>query len=250
MLKECVTKLRDLDYGTIYSAKGEQLDLTLQRRICFRAAFDKFYNNDEHTAHYELQLIRDPKYNQETGYNNICLLTKEELKRHLKLARRLFPFKYVVEDSEYGGLPSFRVFIDISGVHYYHKYLLTWIRYAYEIPYNLILWDALHLKHTYLRKESITNLYVLCANSFNDNVHYYGNGHSMPYRNSGFLKEANLKAAILRGSLNDIYPRLAYSCTRFQYSEEAKYLEYWLDEEEFEKRKDTYLANYKLMIGK
>ena len=76
----------------------------------------------------------------------------------------------------------------------------------------------IRLKHQYLKKESIANLYVLCVNSYNGYAgESYGTGHSMPYRNSNFLKEQQLKAAIERegkvqdcysGRLNNLYPSI------------------------------------------
>lgn len=249
MSKEYVHKLRDFDYCSLYSVNGD-IDLPFDRRICFADVFRKY---NIHDAHYVLKLIRDPAYNEATGKNNICLLTKQELQRHLKLARRLFPFKYSVQESEYNEYAAFEVTIDIALNSIYHKYLLTWIRYAYELPYNIILNEALRMKHTYLRKESITNLYILCANSFTCSCFSYGSGHAIAYPFSAFLKESELIAQLTScNSLNSIYPRARQDVLKIPIPAEEidKFLEYWLDEEEFNQRARIYITNYKQMIKK
>ena len=262
MSKEYVNRLRYLSYATIYSTSGDD-KLHLGSRACFGSTLN--YGGVVHDMHYEIILIRDPKYALNCYKSNLCFLTKKEVKRHILLARRLFLFKYAVEECTYQNYEAFKVTLDLSANHFYHRYLTTWVRYLYEFPYNVLFNDVLRLKHQYLKKESIANLYVLCVNSYNGYAgEGYGTGHSMPYRNSNFLKEQQLKAAIERegkvqdcysGRLNNLYPpiggiKFKQICLTQEDVDKSKYLEYWLDQEEFEKRAQVYLANYKLMIQK
>ena len=262
MSKEYVNRLRYLNYASIYSTTGDS-EHSLGREVCFGSTLNRGYVL--HDMHYEIILIRDPKYVLTRNLSNLCFLTKKEVKRHVLIAKRLFPFTYSVEECTYEDYEAFKVTIDLSANHFYHRYITTWVRYLYEFPYNVLFNDVLRLKHSYLKKESIANLYVLCVNSYNGCAgEGYGTGHSMPYKNSNFLKEQQLKAAIEKygriqdrysGRLNNLYPsingiRFKGICSTEDDLNRSHYLEYWLDQEEFEKRAQVYLANYKLMIQK
>lgn len=254
MSKELVTSLKYLNYATIYSAQGD-IDVQLDTQACFA---DILNRGTIHNEHYELYLLRDPKGITDYHYANICIFTEQELKRHILLARRLIPFTFSVEQSGYDGLASYKVNLDISANHFYHRYLLTWIRYAYEIPYNLFLADVHRLKQEYLKKESITNLFVLCANSYNNSPKDYEYIHAIPKKNCRFLKEYELKAKINsfgectqdRHYVNELYSTHDLHLETLPQTENESYLEWWLNEEAFQERAQVYLRNYKRLIDK
>lgn len=254
MSKELVTYLNYLGYATIYSAQGD-VNIQLNKQACFGDIFSRGAIHDEH---YELYLLRDLKGITNYHYANICIFTEQELKKHILLARRLIPFTFSVESSEYEGLACYKVNLDISANHFYHKYLLTWVRYAYEIPYNLFLADVHRLKHEYLKKESITNLFVLCANSYNNYPKYYEYIHAIPKKNCRFLKEYELRTKINRFGectqeihrVNELYSNHQLDLERLPKTGNESYLEWWLDEEAFQERAQVYLRNYKKLIDK
>lgn len=249
MSKEYVDKLSYLSYSTIYSARGT-LNNELRSRACFADILNRGEISEEH---YEIYMIRDKNYALLHNACNLCMLTESELKKHIILARRLFPFSYSVEESKYDGYSAFKVNIDITAKHFYHRYLLTWIRYAYEFPYNLILSDALRMKHYYLRRESVTNLFVLCANSFTGEPVGYGSGHSISCQQSSFLKEYELKDKIKQlaanqgryTAVNSIYPYKWDAKYPKIDSKNGRYLSYWTNNEDFEERAKVYLKGYK-----
>lgn len=253
MSKEYVDKLQYLGYQTLFTAEGDY-DLELRHRVCFADLF----HCDLKKEHYELYLIRDKSNAVVRRNQNFCFLSKKELRKHIYLARRLFPFTYDVKEIKYDKMDAFKVIIDIDAPKFYHKYLLTWIRYTYEIPYNFILNDALRMKHRYLPKVSIPNLYVLCSNSVGFHApDGNGRGHAIPLNYSMFLKEYELKKKLQALSelpyerLNDIYPTQEFNCKHTSSdSKRYSYMSYWFDEDDFEERAKIYLENYKTMTKK
>lgn len=257
MSKKYVNRIQFCSYSTIFSCTGDN-ELALKSRVCFRDAF--YFGNRLKKQHYEVILIRDPEYVLNSCGLNLCLLNAKEIKKHLWLARRLFGFSYSVEETIYNDFSAYKVILDIDAPYFYHKYLLTWLRYTYEFPFNLILNDALRMKHQYLPKESITNLFVLCANSYQCGPECYNTGHSISVIPSNFLKEYELKARINRiaaennrysMNVNNIYPMAkGGGWNKISTKEGGRYLDYWLDPETFDDRKNVYLDNYKRKIKK
>jgi len=253
MSKIYVDKLSYLNYATVYSAQGDR-DVVMGKHACFAEAINRGTIQKEH---YEMYLIRDKRFAIEKRFSNLCLMNEAQLRKHIWLARRLFPFKYTVENSEYDRHPAFKVTIDLDAPLFYHRYLLTWVRYAWEFPYNLIMEDALRMKHQYLPKENIPNLYVLCSDSIvscptgNDSL------HGIPCGGASFLRECELKARINElsaskyGRLNELYPsKYEVHCKLEKTTDDANkwpYLDYWNDPEEFQERAKIYLRNYKIL---
>lgn len=254
MSNKYVKKLKYLNYCTIFAASGD-LNVPLRDRACFADVLNIKYLNKEH---YEIYIVRDENFCLKQNASHLCLLDESGIKKHLKLARRLFPFSYNVEKSEYNGMDAFKINIDLEAAHIYHRYLLTWVRFLWEFPYNLILIEALRMKHAYLPKESITNLIVVCTNSYNNGPCWYNAVHGIYVGESSLLKERDLKDALLLigqvgqdGQVNDLYPSNdRASPIRIEPDENSRYLEYWQDPAEFNKRAKVYLKEYKRLKAK
>lgn len=251
MLKKYVNRISYISYATIYSCEGS-VGLDLTNRACFSNVL--CYRSKLQKEHYEIILVRDPRFATVNYKSNLCLLNDRELRKHLWLVRRLFPFEYNVTEVQYEGYSAYQVTLDVDAPYFYHKYLLTWLRYAYEFPYNIILNEALRLKHQALPHESIANLFILCANSYNNAIEYYSPGHAITDPGSGFLKEYELKAKIneIAGNgdfytqhCNNIYPITGKKFQTIPDKSVGCYLDYWTDPDAFEKRKKVYLSNYK-----
>lgn len=69
---------------------------------------------------------------------NATLLTKDELINHLRSAQRLFKFSFKIITYEH----RYTICIDINQPPIYHRYLMSWIRYTYEYPFNIACLDA------------------------------------------------------------------------------------------------------------
>ena len=121
MSKQYVNRLSYLSYSTIFSATGD-VNIGLSNYACFGNILNRGYTFSK--EHYEIYAITDTQYAVNHNNSNLCLLDERGVKKHLMLARRLFPFEYSVEPSEYKGYNCFKITIDLDGDQYYHKYLI------------------------------------------------------------------------------------------------------------------------------
>lgn len=252
-------KLNFMSYCSYFEANGD-IHVPLGSHACFANAINRKTIRKESYIIYLFKDLKVAKKHQ----SNFCPLTKEELIYHIKQARRIFKFNYNVEEepevrSGVGVCPAFKVTFDVDANHFYHRYLLTWLRYAYEFPYNMILLEAFRLKKYAIPKETLPNLFVLITNSLKDS--YYSDGHSIgcSYGKHDMLKEVTLKKNISElakqnsnyGCLNQIYPRTKNKDITKLTRIDLSYLDVdqWLPLETFDKRVEKYVKNYKILKG-
>lgn len=243
-------------YSTIFSAEGKRT-VRKNRYACFAEVLNRGVTLQK--ENYEIFLFTDITPITKCNMSNYCLLTKEQLINHIHQARRLFPFKYKVEETmvEYSTIEylGYKVSIELDMPHIYHKYLLTWIRYAYEYPFNVLLNDVYKLKKEYFTKENIPNLFALVANCYPSGN--YNTGHAItPYSRFWdyiivtLLKEPTLKSSISKvARVNEIYPYKTLKEKPFFVipSTGIQYLEYWLDDNYFRDRVEYYTTAYKVL---
>lgn len=234
-------------YHTEYACEGDY-NYSTSGDACFREVFYNVYSNSH--LFYHIILYRGVEYVTKTQHSNACLFTKSKVIQHLRQAQALYPFVFKVEESSRHNYPIFIIHLELNNVpRLFHKYLLSWIRYLYEFPYNVLLLDAKRLKKDPAFKFIPTpDAFNVVATSFPD---YYGTGHGIAYRYSQKLTRAQLKERISKVStLNAIY-QLLNAEAREHWEKIPEYIgsfttddiEYW-SEEYFEKyRKPIYLRN-------
>lgn len=234
-----------LDYCTEYSCKGD-LKKEMNREGCFGYVFDNIEDNSD--VVYNILLYKGVNYSKKKHFSNACLFTKKEIRNHLRLLKIMYPFSYSVRD--YGKKDGFDVILvqlhlkDVPGT--FHKYILTWLRYTYEYPYNVLLKDAYLLrKDSTFRFESIANLFNLTIGCFCDNPRDI---HQIPRNQVSIrMKVSDIKERIKKVYfLSDIYEKLRSKNDIVpksigNYSVED--IEYW--ETGFETRKPIYMKVYK-----
>lgn len=181
-----------------------------------------------------------PSYELNRNYN-ATLLTLEELNAHVHAVQYLFPFKYKVLEFE----DHYEVCLDVNQPELYHRYLLSWIRYTYEFPFNVACFDMHQLRRLpECRFISTANL-MLTTLSLSDNPRTDHCIMTMGV-NRG-LKNKELKDKLTRTNrLNSIYTRvpraeLPIISTSYSASREVQM-------EGFEKRKKVYLKYYKKSV--
>lgn len=174
-------------------------------RPCFGYVFREVKNNS--SVKYQIVLYMGTKYSAEQHKSNACIFTKQEVRNHLKLLKSLYPLQYSVGDyGDKNGYKRLLVTLNIENTPAtFHKYALTWLRYLYEFPYNVLLRDAYTLKkERTFRFESIANLFNLTLSCYCGNP---GEIHQIP-TNSIIqrLKLADVKRRIKQVDLlNHIY---------------------------------------------
>lgn len=172
---------------------------------CFSYVFNEVNNNS--SVKYQIVLYMGTKCSAEQHKSNACIFTKQEVRNHLKLLKSLYPLQYSVRDyGDKNGYKRILVTLNIENTPAtFHKYALTWLRYLYEFPYNVLLRDAYTLKkERTFRFESIANLFNLTLSCYCRNPREI---HQIP-SNSIIqrLKIADIKRRIKQVNLlHDIY---------------------------------------------
>lgn len=177
----------------------------MQARACFGYVFSGVKNNS--SVKYQIVLYMGTKYSAEQHKSNACIFTKQEVRNHLKLLKSLYPLQYSVRDyKDKNGYKRILVTLNIENTPAtFHKYALTWLRYLYEFPYNVLLRDAYTLKkERTFRFESIANLFNLTLSCYCKNPRDI---HQIPSNTIiQRLKLADIKRRIKQVNLlNDIY---------------------------------------------
>ena len=246
-----------LDYHTEYSCKG-----TLEKEMDVEACFSFVFNQIDEgnvSEEYEVILYKGTAFSREHHNSNSCLFTKKQIRNHLKQAQGIYPFDfYITEAAKWrGGYNVFKIHLKLTNVPgMFHKYLLTWLRYMYEYPYNVILYDAYKLKKDpCFRFTSMSDLFNLVLGCFNENpaaIHQIAENQVSKTMLKRDIREKLQNIQIL----NDVYVKLKNKVKINQIPNEDGDLtttdfEFWESDDIFERRrKPVYMNVYKEIIKK
>lgn len=174
---------------------------------CFSKAF-KWLSDQRDiliSSKYTIHIWKGHETGKERGWSNACLLSKKELRHHLDQLKGIVPFTYSIKETK--DHSKFELIVEVNnGSKLQHKYLLSWIRYVYEYPYNVMLLEARKLRwEKEFRFESGFNLFNIVSQCFNK----WQGGHSIAYGNKVKLlrkRELGEKLSDLHTSrLNNIF---------------------------------------------
>ena len=246
-----------LDYPTEYSCKG-----TLEKEMDVEACFSFVFNQIDEgnvSEEYEVILYKGTAFSREHHNSNSCLFTKKQIRNHLKQAQGIYPFDfYITEAAKWrGGYNVFKIHLKLTNVPgMFHKYLLTWLRYMYEYPYNVILYDAYKLKKDpCFRFTSMSDLFNLVLGCFNENpaaIHQIAENQVSKTMLKRDIREKLQNIQIL----NNVYVKLKNKVKINQIPNEDGDLtttdfEFWESDDIFERRrKPVYMNVYKEIIKK
>ena len=240
-----------LNFCTEYSSEGNtQKDLS--KSACFGMIFGSKYNGIIQKNKYTIKLYKIGDLLNERRQNNACLEDRAGIVRHLKILQSLFKFSYHLKENE----DHFTLTVTLEGDLIYHKYMLTWVRYLYEYPFNVFLADAYKLKRIPSFKfESVINLFNLVGatsglNEGGTDIHAIGN--TRHFKSLITTKEIKAKLKELEGGdkrINDIFPILPREKVETLIEDDYNLhsSDYWDSEEEFNKRFELYKKNYKIL---
>ena len=246
-----------LDYHTEYSCKG-----TLEKEMDVEACFSFVFNQIDEgnvSEEYEVILYKGTAFSREHHNSNSCLFTEKQIRNHLKQAQGIYPFDfYITEAAKWrGGYNVFKIHLKLTNVPgTFHKYLLTWLRYMYEYPYNVILYDAYKLKKDpCFRFTSMSDLFNLVLSCFNENpadIHQIARNQVSKTMLKRVIREKLQYFQIL----NDVYVKLKNKVKINQIPNGDGNLtttdfEFWESDDIFERRrKPVYMNVYKEIIKK
>lgn len=246
-----------LDYHTEYSCKG-----TFEKKMSVEACFSFVFRctgEENVSEEYEVILYKGTDFSRATHNSNSCLFTKKQIRNHLRQAQGIYPFDfYITEAPNWGnGYNVFKVRLKLTNVPgTFHKYLLTWLRYTYEYPYNVILYDAYKLKKDpCFRFTSMSDLFNLVLSCFSEDprdIHQIAkNQVSKP-----MLKRDIREKLQNIQKLNNVYVKLKSKGGKNQIPDKdgdftTSDFEFWESDNIFERRrKPIYMNVYKEIIKK
>lgn len=191
-------------YYTKYSCTG-----TYERAMASGACFGEIFGTN-------IRKLSDVTYTIEIntivhrGRNNFCPFTLPELRSHVRQLTQIIPLEWAVNVQRTAKEALYIVTLHLKDQpKMFHKYVLNWVRLAYEFPYNMLLRDAHFLKKDpKFRFESYSNLFVVCAAC----SELGGWGHSCTGTDVVYLltkKELANKIAT-ESALNNIYKCVSY----------------------------------------
>ena len=246
-----------LDYHTEYSCKGAfKKDMDVD--ACFSFVFRRT-DEENVSEEYEVILYKGTDFSREKHNSNSCLFTKKQIRNHLKQAQGIYPFDFhITEAAKWrGGYSVFKIHLKLINVPgMFHKYLLTWLRYMYEYPYNVILYDAYKLKKDpCFRFTSMSDLFNLVLGCFNENpaaIHQIAGNQVSKTMLKRDIREKLQNIQLL----NDVYVKLKNKVKINQIPNGDGNLtttdfEFWESDDIFERRrKPVYMNVYKEIIKK
>ena len=231
-----------LNYHTEYKCEGT-INKKFQKEACFGDIFK--HDLDYLEEKYLIRLYKKD-YILKNKANNSCFVGRKEIKRHLKMISSLLVFdKYEFEIEEKENY--FDVTLEIKADRFYHQYVLTWLRYLYEFPFNMILKDAKRMrKEKEFKFESLSNLFVVISNCYTDifdrEIHTISRGSSRLLSNKQISER--MKYLIYEGDrrLNHIYEN-----QQGQDIIKGKLydLKFWESEKKYKERLVEYKKSYK-----
>lgn len=139
-----------LRYYTCYNAFGtfELKEGRGRNTACFAEAF-RYFNNycnsktvvDET---YDIKIFKASGNSEYRTKGNATFLNKRELTLFINAVKNIFPFKCSIKETD----DDFTVTVSLTQPQVCHKFLLTWIRYTYEYPYNVASLHAVAMRQT------------------------------------------------------------------------------------------------------
>lgn len=252
-----------LNFCTEYGSEGNTKK-NLSKNACFSTIFYSEDNGIVQKNKYTIKLYKIGDWLNKKRQNNACLTDRAGIIHHLKILQSVFKFSYHLKENE----DHFVLTMTLDGDLIYHKYMLSWVRYLYEYPFNVFLADACKLKKIDgFKFESIINLFNLVGAT--SGIYQHGTGIHAIGETAWFkalmtTKEIQAKLKELEGGnkrVNDIFPILhangewgAPDKNEIEGVETLKEednnlhsSDYWSSEEEFNKRLKLYKKNYKIL---
>lgn len=230
-----------LNYSTIYQASGDLVfeNKHLVGEACFSYIFRNVENNKKQHIIYSIYISTDPSFIKENRENNLCILTEEQIIFHISYLRFISSFKYRITKKFIDKYPGFRIDLDLNTIGIVHKMFLTWIRYLYEYPYNLVLYDSFKLREEkrFIEKSNYLNIVNFVTT-------FYSNDwiHQIPKSNNKipeFITRKSFKNRLMKCDfLNDV---LKNSNIQIEQFEEYDEIEDFI--EDFDNRKNKYIEN-------
>lgn len=240
--------LKFLNFYTWYSSQGH-VEQKMQASACFSHIFhmhDLPKNNIIKNI-YTIRICHSGK-DIERGYSNQCYLSLTDINRYLTQGKKFANYNYIIKkDKNY-----YYITVDLQGPHIAHKFILTYIRYLYEMPFALYLYEAFRLKHDcaefrHLDYLTIYNIVSATIPNYDHGTNIHNIGASYKFKKLLSIKE--IKRLLCKSKifcLSEIFPELEdpdLQTLEFDF----KTTEPWKLKKDRQQRIQTYLHNYNIL---
>lgn len=239
-----------LDFWTYYSSKG-----TVNKNLAGEYCFSKiFYNKYKQNNNYVLYI-----YNN--GYikhrDNNCLLTTEQLIQHIEEINNFYKFEYDLKKLKEN--KGYELIFNINAPLIYHKIILSWLRYSYEYPFNVALYETFKVKEEKgFRRITLLNLFNLIGATMNCTKHgtsIHSIGVFFDWKKLINYREFKKLIRIARKNredcpINNIIPVMdkeSFKIIDIPKGERINHTDYWENEKEYKKRLKIYKNNLKTL---
>lgn len=166
-------KTHNLKFLNFYSYYGSQGDIehNMRAEVCFSHIFHchELPKNNIIKNVYTIRVCHSGIDIKE-GRSNQCYLSLTDIKRYLTQGKKFVNYNYHIRKTK----DYYYITADVQDVHLAHKFILTYIRYLYEVPFALYLYEAVRLKHDCPEFKSLD--YLTIYNIVSATIPNYGHG--------------------------------------------------------------------------
>lgn len=240
---------RVINFDTKYSSTGDK-QLALHSRACFSDIFCLKGDRNYHIKYNIYVYTNGERYRQ--GYNNRCFLTLNQVISYLEEGKLYHDFQYTITSSQ----GHYIIHLNLTGLPIVHKFILTYIRYLYEMPFSFYLYEAFKLKQELpeLQNETYLNIYNLVSATIPATLHgcdIHNIGASFKFKELLSIETINTWLQDYHYALNELYGTYANdSLLQINYDFGDRHgadISFWSLKSNRKKRYKTYLSNYKTL---
>lgn len=239
-----------LEFWTYYSSKGTT-NKNLAREYCFSKIF---YGEHKQNNDYELYIYNDGHIKT---HDNNCLLTKEQLIKHIEEINKFYKFKYELKTLR--GNTGYKLIFNLNAPLIYHKVILSWLRYTYEFPFNVALYESFKVKEEKgFKRLTMLNLFNLIGSTMNCSKHgtsihaigvFYEWKELISYKD--FKKSLDFEVKnnphCQINNIINTYEDDVFEILKLPADKRINHTDYWEDEKEYKKRLKLYKKNLKTL---
>lgn len=245
-----------VSFFTAYKCVGvDNVNFLRHGAACFSRVFH--YNDKDNKPFkntYTIKIFK-PILNKRIVENNFCVLSKNDIIYFLKdVASYGYNSKPIIKLDEHK--KYYTITMEVNDTAFAHRFLLSYVRYLYETPFNIMLYETIKVKKECeeLKNESIFNLFhlILMSNKFTE--YYFTSVHAINqnykiglYDNDYINKSFNRKNVTSFDKVfKPIYPKFDKITYNVEHGK-TDYIKYFALKKYRKDRIKTYLENYKLL---
>lgn len=244
-------KTYNLKFLNFYSYYGSQGDIehNMRAEVCFSHIFHCHELPKKNIIKnvYTLRVCHSGIDIKE-GRSNQCYLSLTDIKRYLTQGKKFVNYTYHIRKTK----DYYYITVDVQDVHLAHKFILTYIRYLYEVPFALYLYEAFRLKHDcaefrHLDYLTIYNIVSATIPNYDHGTNIHNIGASYKFKKLLPIKE--IKRLLCKSKifcLSEIFPELEdpdLQTLEFDFKTTAP----WKFKKDRQQRIQTYLHNYNIL---